>query len=79
MFAMGETAGVTGVMENHVYKFDKEIRIQFIISSGLYVDDDNLVFFTLPQGTRWSEEGQRMVVLADHLNEGLDLMMILGQ
>ena len=28
MLAMAVTAGVVGVMENHVYRFDKDIRRQ---------------------------------------------------
>ena len=29
---------------------------EFMIDSGLYIDDDNLFFFVLPCGTRWNQE-----------------------
>ena len=35
---------------------------EFIIESGLYVDDMNIVFYPLPPGTRWSNENKKMVI-----------------
>ena len=113
MLAMAVTAGVVGVMENHVYRFDKDIRRQrdggsignsltgevakvvmawwtrkfltlaktatshmmdqFITNSGLYIDDDNLVYFTLPHGARWSDQEQRMEVRPELVNGDLEV------
>ena len=42
---------------------------QFMIDSGLYVDDYNMVYFVLPAGTRWDEDKKKMVVQEDRIEE----------
>lgn len=46
-----------------------DLMPQFIIDSGLYVDDYNMVYFVLPAGTRWDEEKKKMVVHEDRIEE----------
>ena len=41
----------------------------FILDSGLYIDDDNLVFFILPLGARWNREQKKMVIEDDKIEE----------
>ena len=36
-----------------------DIMPEFIMDSGLYVDDNNLALYILPPGTRWNEERRR--------------------
>ena len=42
---------------------------EFIIDSGLYVDDNNLFFYILPLGTRWSDEEGKMVIVEEKIQE----------
>ena len=43
----------------------------FILDSGLYVDDDSLVYKFLPPGARWCLESRRMQVKPEHKEEDL--------
>ena len=45
---------------------------QFIINSGLYVDDDNLVYNILPPGTRWNMEEKKMIIENSKVSEDLE-------
>ena len=105
MLALAIVAGVINVMDNHVYRFNRENRKQtdggsignmltgevaklvmawwtneffklaryatcnimeeFIIDSGLYVDDMNVIFYPLPPGARWCHETGRIVVMEE--------------
>ena len=42
---------------------------KFIIDSGLYIDDDNLVFFVLPSGARWDADQRKMMIQEDKIQE----------
>ena len=46
-----------------------DIMPEFIIDSGLYVDDNNLAFFILPPGTRWNDEEKKMIVVEEKVQE----------
>ena len=46
-----------------------EILPEFIIDSGLYIDDNNLFFYVLPLGTRWSDEEGKMVIVEEEIQE----------
>ena len=45
------------------------IMEDFIIETGIYVDDMNIVFHPLPPGTRWCKEERKMIVMHDKLEE----------
>ena len=70
----GEVADV--VMAWWSGEFDKlakgatiDIMPEFIIDSGLYVDDNNLAFFILPPGARWNEEEKKMIIVEENVEE----------
>ena len=42
---------------------------EFIIDSGLYVDDNNLFFYILPLGTRWSDDEGKMIIVEEKVQE----------
>ena len=46
-----------------------DIMDSFIIDSGLYIDDDNVFYFTLPLGCRWSDNRGKMIVEEDKVEE----------
>ena len=46
-----------------------DFMTEFLIDSGLYVDDFNLVYFALPAGTRWVEEERKMIIMEDKIEE----------
>ena len=46
-----------------------DLMSEFLIDSGLYVDDYNLAYFVLPAGTRWDEEERKMIIKEDEIEE----------
>ena len=42
---------------------------EFLIDSGLYVDDYNMAYFVLPAGTRWDEEEKKMIIHEEKIEE----------
>ena len=70
----GEVADVvmawwTGEFKKRATDATIDLMPQFLIDSGLYVDDYNLIFFVLPAGTRWNEEEKKMVENEDKVEE----------
>ena len=41
----------------------------FIIETGIYVDDMNVIFHPLPPGSRWCEEERKMIIMQDKIEE----------
>ena len=59
----------TGVFTRLAKSATMDIMPEFLIDSGLYVDDFNLVYFVLPAGTRWDKEEKRMIIHEDKIEE----------
>ena len=42
---------------------------KFLVSTGIYVDDMNVIFHPLPPGTRWCNEQRKMIIMRDRIEE----------